>query len=187
MKEQAIAIEQMNLFDIDSVERSNKREQSKSDPDNYVFDLIDALRSPILTFSTNWADSIPERMIRIIPLARMAALMKQETTATYAEATVYIYTRALEAPMDRDWTDIYTHVSCQTLQDWFKEDRWDDVQAPKSLNTWLQSQLDRLRSHIYGKRRSILKARMKMEERQPASLVLPAAQSPGSSQQQSLF
>lgn len=136
-------------------------EQKNKNSDGWVFDIMDALTSPILTFSENWADTIPSRLLKQVPMARMFALLKKEELATYLECSIYIYTRTLEAPMDSDWTDIYTHVSCQSLQDCFSEDHWDEVKAPRTLNDWLEGKLKRLRQHIYIKRREILKRRQR--------------------------
>jgi len=183
MKKETIPIVQQNLFDIDLIERREKTKETPRHIENHIFDLIDALQSPILTFSTAWADTIPERIIQIIPMARMAALMKNEETATFAEASVYIYTRTLEAPMCSEWTSIYTHVSCQTLQDWLGEDRWDTIGASKELSPSLNAQLDRLRYHIYDKRRSILKARMKTKKKQFEASNQKQTPLPGPSQQ----
>jgi hypothetical protein len=66
--------------------------------------------------------------------------------------------------MPSDWTDIYTHVSCKTLQEYFNEDLWAEVGAPTKLTDWLQSKLDDLRRHIYNKRREILKTKLKQQE-----------------------
>lgn len=128
---------------------------------DYAFDIIDALESPVLTFSQSWADSIPKRVLDIIPLARMKALMQHEELATYPEVTAYIITRSHEAPMDYEWTDIYTHVSCKVCEEWFGEDHWDDVKAPRELSPWLMSQLKGLRVHLYEKRRKLLKEKYK--------------------------
>lgn len=128
---------------------------------DYAFDIMDALEAPVLTFSHGWSDMVPKRIYDIIPLARMKALMMHEEKATYAECCAYMMTRSLEAPMDYEWTDIYTHVSCTVLQEWFNEDHWDAVKAPRELSQWLTSQLNSLRVHIYEKRRKLLKEKYK--------------------------
>ena len=152
-----------------------------------AFDLLDALQAPILTHNVSWADTIPERLRKIIPIARQVALKNDEDLATYAECCVFIYTRTLEAPMTSDWTNIYTYVSCKTLQDWFNEDRWEAVHAPRELSEWLQHQLDGLRRHIYRKRREILKRRLKTDQpaASPAEKEKPSVSL--SAVQQSLF
>ena len=140
------------------------KEKDKRDAD-YVFNIVDAITSPILTFSQSWAESIPKRLLEIIPIARMQALMTNTTTATDEECVVYLFTRTMEAPMDREWVDIYLHVSCGIIQRWFSEDHWDDVQAPRSLSEWLKGKLRGLSNHIYKKRREILKSRLKSEQK----------------------
>jgi hypothetical protein len=136
MQKTSISV-QPNLFDV---EMSSKKLTPKKES-SYVFDIVDALSAPVLTFSHQWSDTIPKRMLDIVPLARMKALMQGEQLATYTECVIYIYTRTLEAPMDSEWTDIYTHISCKTLEEWFVEDHWKDTEAPRELSEWLCSKL----------------------------------------------
>lgn len=134
--------------------------------DKFVFDLTDALRAPILTHASAWADCIPERILKIIPLARMIALHNQQEMGTYEECSAFIMTAGMEAPLDSDWTDIYTHVSCTVLERWFKEDCWAEVQAPRTLTEYQRNYLlNPLRKHIWEKRRKLLRERMKSEEK----------------------
>lgn len=165
MRKQTLQSCQQNLFELETINRMPKEVERRKTDDGYVFDLVDALSAPILTFSQLWADVIPERVLNIIPISRMIALRKAEQLATYEECVVYIYTRSLEAPMDSEWTDIYTHITCKTCEDWFQEDHWDVVKAPRELTDWLHSKLNNLRHHIYNKRRDILKKRLRDEER----------------------
>ena len=153
---------QPNLFEVDV--SSTKQKTKQKSESSYIFDIVDALSAPILTFSHQWADTMPKRILGIVPLTRMKALMKREQLATYAECVIYIYTRALEAPMDSEWTDIYTHVSCKTLEEWFNEDRWKSTKAPRELSDGLLSKLNGLRQHIYNKRREILKEQLRSQE-----------------------
>ncbi len=141
-----------------------KKKKEKGEGD-YVFDLVEALTSPVLTFSTSWADCIPKRIMDLIPLARMKALMTKSVTATDEECLVYIMTRTYEAPMNREWTDIYMHLCCKVLELCFNEDHWKEFEAPRKLSDWLESKLTGLRDHIYRKRREILKGRLKSEEK----------------------
>ena len=157
MKTFSIHVCQQNLFEVEPISKKPKQKSESS----YVFDIVDALSAPVLTFSHQWSDIIPKRILDTIPLTRMKALMQGEQLATYAECVIYIYTRTLDAPMDSDWTDIYFHVSCKTLEDWFNEDHWENTNAPKVLNEWLRSKLNGLRHHIYNKRRDILKGRVR--------------------------
>lgn len=154
---------QRDLFGTNNI----PSKQKQSTDNDWTFDILDALASPILTFSMAWADTIPKRILDIVPIARMVSLMKKDATATYPECAVYMYTRTFEAPMDYEWSHIYTYVVSQTVQTWFGENpRKDlDIDIPTELNQWLRSKLEDLRRHIYRKRREILKTRLKQEER----------------------
>lgn len=156
-------IPQQNLFNVE--EYTAKPEQRGKSENSYVFDIVDALSAPILTFSQQWADTIPQRILNQVTLARLVALKQGELLATYIECVAYLYTRTMEAPMNSDWVDIYTHVSCKTLEEWFGEDHWKDIGAPRELSEWLCSKLNDLRHHIYDKRREILKTKIKEQER----------------------
>lgn len=186
MKKSPIYVVQQNLFEVEPID--TKPTQKEKSDDSYVFDLVDAISSPVLTFSQLWADMIPKRLFGILPLARMIALKQGEQLATYVECVIYIYTCTLEAPMDSEWVDIYTHVTCKTLQDWFNEDRWKEVGAPPVLSERLHSKLDGLRCHIYNKRREILKSQQKAEEATKHNMPKEEKSSEiETTQQQSLF
>lgn len=164
MKRKQVVAEQQVLFDVDNAIKPTPSPNREKGIDSYIFDMLDALKAPILTFSQAWADTIPNRLLDIILTARVIALKKEEELATFPECSAYIYTRTLESPMDSDWTNIYTHVSCCVCQDWFNEDHWEEVQAPKRLTDWQESKLNKLRRHLYERRRKILKERMKSED-----------------------
>ena len=134
--------------------------------DKFVFELMDALRAPVLTHASSWADCIPERVLKIIPLARMISLLNKEEMASIPECAAFIMTAGMEAPLDGDWTDIYTHVGCKMCQDWFHEDHWEEVKAPRTLTDYQRNYLlNPLRKHIWEKRRKILRERMKSESK----------------------
>ncbi|MDF2190495.1 hypothetical protein [Paraflavitalea sp. CAU 1676] len=152
-----------NLLFDPGADSSNSKYTSRNK--DFVFDIMDAISSPILTFSMLWADLIPNRLFNQVITARMISLMKSEELASYVECSIYLYTRSHESPMDNDWTDIYTHVCCQTLEQWFGEDHWDIVKAPRRLSEWQESKLKRLRQHIYKKRRELMKLKIRAEEK----------------------
>jgi hypothetical protein len=130
-----------------------------------AFEFVDALRAPILTHAQAWADCIPARVLQIIVQARLVSLMKQEELATIPETVAFIMTRTFEAPMDHDWTDIYTHLSCTMCRDWFNEDHFEAVKAPKELTDYQTNYLLRpLRKWIWERRRKYVKQQLKSEE-----------------------
>ncbi|WP_127127986.1 hypothetical protein [Pseudoflavitalea rhizosphaerae] len=142
------------LFNVDATQKPPSQSKQGNDA---VFDIMDALTAPILTFSPSWADTIPKRLLELVPLERMARILKKEEYATDVECVIYIYTRTLEAPMTSEWTDIFTHLSCKVCQHWFNENHWTEVKAPKELSKWLTSKLNDLRRFIFTKRREIVK------------------------------
>lgn len=161
MRKPPVRLYQQNLFDIEPTSPENK--PSQKEQDDWVFDIMDALDGAVLTYSLHWRDLIPPRLLKVLPLARMIALMKKERLATYAECAVYLYTRTHEAPMDHELVDIYTHVCCTVQESFFHEDYWDAVQAPRKLSDWLMSKLNDLRGRLYRRRREILKAELKAQ------------------------
>ncbi|TXJ29061.1 MAG: hypothetical protein E6Q24_05115 [Chitinophagaceae bacterium] len=165
MKTPPVQAVQQNLFELPPAHCTSKAKGQRKEKDNFAFDIMDALTAPILTFSQQWADTMPKRLLGIIPLARLKMLLMKEEKASYEECVLYIYTRSLEAPMNTDWVDIYTHVSCKVLGDWFNENHWQETKAPKQLNEWLQSKLTGLQQHIYSKRRELLKQKIRQEKR----------------------
>lgn len=132
--------------------------------DEQVFNLMDALRSPIITFETSWADTIPPRLLNTITMSRMASLIKGEELATYPEVVAYIYTRSMIAPMSGEWFDVYMHVSCKVCEDYWQENVWEKLEGKKVLSDYENNQfLLPLRRFIYEKRRKVLKERLKTE------------------------
>lgn len=175
---------QQILFEIEPNVSSKQKQESD---DNYIFDIMDALTAPVLTFSQQWADTIPKRMLEIVPLARMKSILKREQLATLPECVIYIYTRTLEAPMDSEWTDIYTHVSCKTLEEWFGENRWEDTKAPKELSEWLLQKLNGLRRHIYVKRRQILEGQLRVSKQMKEKMAEKEKKEMSTQHQKTLF
>jgi hypothetical protein len=141
---------------------------TKSLLNDQVFNLMDALRSPVLTQSVSWSDCIPERLLNIIPMARLASLYKHDEFATDSECVAFIMTASMEAPLTSEWVDIYTHLSCKVCEHYWQEDHWKTVMAPKVLSDYDNNYLLKpLRRFIYEKRRKILKERMKEELKRP--------------------
>lgn len=137
------------------------RHKDKKGGEAFSFNILDALQSPIITFSQSWADTIPKRILDIIPMARMMSLMHKRNEATEPEIVAYFYTRTLEAPMHGDWRDTYCYISCKVLQEWFNEDHWGEICVSRELSSYKKSELQRLSQWIYDKRRNVLKQRLK--------------------------
>jgi hypothetical protein len=127
--------------------------------DQNVFDMLDILRSPIITFDASWADCLPKRLLDLVTLSRTAKMMLHEEEASDPEA-------AFDAPMSRDWSEIYIHISCKVCEQYWQEDHWNSVQAKRELTEYEDKYLLKpLRKFIYDRRRKALKEKMKEEKK----------------------
>lgn len=133
---------------------------SKQDERNFILDMMDTLTAPILTFTTNWADAIPQDLKASITQARLISVMKKEQTATIPEVVAYIMTRSYEAPMPREWTNIYIWCGAQYMKQYRGSEMPTGI-CPDSLNDYEQSLLKGLRDWIYRKRREVVKSCLK--------------------------
>ena len=113
-------------------------------------------------------DTIPEKVKQQITIERlimnMKALKGEEPTGTDAEALAYMYPRVMEAPMDRDWVDIYLYLGTKVMADAGTE-MPEDIRV-ESLNDGQMRDLNRLKAWIYQKRIQVRLDRNRAERRQ---------------------
>jgi len=138
--------------------KSFKKAQS-----NFVFDLMDLLKSPIIVYPSAWLDAVPKHLLEKIAMARMLTQMKGEHIASLTEVVVYMMPRTYEAPMPSEWTNIYIWCGLQFAKTFNKERQIEAMEevAPKQLSEYEKCLLNRLRTWIYEKRRQALKESMK--------------------------
>lgn len=131
--------------------------------EKFVFEFMDMLTAPIITFSASWADAIPNLLKRDISFSRMVSGMMDEKMATIPETVAYIMTRTLEAPMNHEWTNIYLWCSLDYMKTYRNKTDADfeDIFPPEKLSDYEKSLLKRLRVWIYEKRREVVKQRIK--------------------------
>ena len=136
-----------------------------------ISDLVGCLTDPILVFPGGWGDTLPEWIKTQITLERLAENMVslregRQPTGTDAEATAYLYTRSLEAPMDGDWTRIYLYVAGKTYS---RANRGGEIPGDIRVESLTQDQvsdLNRLKEWIYRKRAEARQERERAERRQ---------------------
>ena len=136
------------------------RKNGRRAEEKFVFEFMDMLTAPVITFSTAWIDAIPQKLKQNIGFARLIAAMKKEETATIPEVVAYIITRTYESPMTSEWANIYTWCASKYLKDYEHRDVPDDI-APKKLSDYEHSLLKQLRNWIYRKRREAVKSKLK--------------------------
>lgn len=131
--------------------------------DNFTFDLTDCLRSPIITHSSLWANTLPKDVLDKVTPERLIALLSKEQKATISEIVLYLYTASLEAPLSYEWAEIYTWCGLQFARKYRNEETIKQMMqiAPDKLSNYNTSKLESLRTWIYNKRRKVLKGKLK--------------------------
>lgn len=157
------------LFDI-PVEKTEPEKTVMRDSEKEIDEIIGCLTDPIITWPGGWMDTIPEKVKEQIPIQRMLMNMLYlkgkipERTGTDAEALAYMYPRTMEAPLGRDWTDIYVYLGNQLAKSMGTEVP-DDIKRD-SLPDDLQRKLDHLKRWIYEKRVAARKNRYSQQRKE---------------------
>ncbi len=89
---------------------------------------------------------------------------REQPTGIDAEATAYLYTASLTAPMSEDWTKIYLHVAGETYA---RANRGGEIPEDikvESLNEEQMADLNRLKEWIYHQRTRAREGRQKKAE-----------------------
>jgi len=130
-----------------------------------ISDLVGALTDPIITWPSPWMEDIPDRLKDRVPLERLimcARAQKGETpTATDVEALIYMFPRTLEAPIGRDWTDIYLYLGTKV----FGKETPEDIRKD-TLDEQQMRDLKHLKDWIYERRIAARLDRDRAERRQ---------------------
>jgi hypothetical protein len=128
--------------------------------DQFAFDILDCLRSPLILHSPEWGDTIDARYRKLVPIQRMAMALQNREEASDVEVLFYLSTASHVAPLDSEWCDIMIGL--------FKRidpDKFNEALAglhPKELSQYQEDYLLKpLRRKIYEKRRQYLKRQMK--------------------------
>ena len=134
-----------------------------------ISEIVGVFTDPIIVMPGGWGDTLPEWLKNAITLERLAGNMKAlkggEMTGTDAEACAYLYTAALTAPMDHDWSQIYLYIATQTYQRQGKGKMPSDIAVDK-LDSEQTRDLARLKEWLYGTRTRIRLERGRAERRQ---------------------
>ncbi len=75
--------------------------------ENFVFEFMDYLTSPIIVFPSAWMNDIPKDVLKNITMSRMLCQMSGEKMASFAEVVAYMMPRTYESPMPYEWVNIY--------------------------------------------------------------------------------
>ncbi len=154
---------QFDFADLQPIEEKQVKKSYSKDTGKFVFEFMDMLAAPIITFSESWADAIPQSLKQDVTLSRLMGRMQKEEMATIPETVAYIMTRTYEAPMNHEWANIYLWCSSQYMKQYRNKTDEDlkEINPSEKLSEHEKSLLKRLRVWIWEKRREAVKARLK--------------------------
>jgi len=129
-------------------------DQSEKQDVKWISDLVGAMTDPIIAWPSPWMADIPDRLKERVPIERLIMCMRvnhgELPTATDVEALIYMFPRMLEAPLNRDWVDIYMYLGtkvCSAMEQEIPKDIRRDT-----LDDQQMRDLNQLKSWIYEKR-----------------------------------
>lgn len=149
----------------------------KKAKEDFVFEFMDALTSPVIVFKSAWQDAVPANILNKITMSRMLCKMKGEQMASLTEVVAYMMPRTFESPMPSEWVNIYTWCGLQHANLFNNAAQKKDMVlamkdiAPEKLSEYEQRLLNGLRRWIYDKRRKALKASLKSKKRAMPNVV----------------
>lgn len=134
---------------------------------NFVDDLLDVFKSPVVCHGHAWADMIPDWLRKAIIIERLVYLKQNKEFATDAELVAYLMTASFEGPIGGEWTDIFTYFAKQVCQRHKNNDVDFSGIAPESISDYERNYLaGDLRVKIYNSRRKHLKEILKTEKKE---------------------
>ncbi len=157
--------EQPGFFPPEEIER--QAPEKRFNLDRAIDDLVGSLSDPIIVYPSPWKETLPEEILKQVPLDRMVLQMRyhkgdiKEMTATDTEALLYMYPASLEFPLDHDWAQIYIYLGSLVCGSMGRE-------IPEDLNnteltSYQMQKLEHLKRWIYDKRVQARKARRRGE------------------------
>ena len=134
--------------------------------ERWIEDLAGVFFDPIIVMPGGWGDTLPDWIKTQVTLERLVENMKkargQEPTGTDAEATAYLFTASLTAPMTEQWTRIYLYVAGKSNKE---REMPDDIRID-SLSDYDMHELNRLKAWLYRQRTRARQERERAERRQ---------------------
>ena len=151
------------------VAKKQPKEHKPQTGDRWISDLVGTLCDPIIVMPGGWGDSLPEWIKGQITLERLVENMKttegKEPTGTDAEATAYLYTASLTAPLSEQWARIYMYVAGRTMAKFNKKAELPEDIKVDSLSDYDMQELNKLKEWLYRQRTRARQEREKAERR----------------------
>jgi hypothetical protein len=143
--------------------------QRDADMHRAIDDLVGVFTDPIIVWPGPWMDTLPEWIRPAITVERLIESMKaakgETPTGTDAEVLAYMGPRSLEAPLDRDWTQIYLYVAAKVIARHKKTEIPEDIRV-EWLDDYQVQRLRQLKDWIYERRIRARKEKQRAEKAQ---------------------
>ncbi len=132
----------------------------------WIDELVGVFCDSIIVVPGGWGDSLPDWIKPAITQGRLIANMMaahgEEMTACDAEATAYLFTASLTAPISSDWTQIYLYVAGKAMAQWKKIEMPKDIKV-EEITSYQMGKLNHLKQWIYDTRVKHRKEKARLE------------------------
>lgn len=129
--------------------RKAERETKKQ-----IEELVRVFTAPLIVMPGGWHDTIPDWMKHEVTIRRLINLMKgNEGEATDIEACIYMYTASFQAPMGRDWTQIYLYLATKCMEEAGRGKVPEDIRVTE-LDDYQERQLRKFKEWIWRRQRA---------------------------------
>ncbi|GAA3622620.1 hypothetical protein [Flavivirga jejuensis] len=148
------------------INQKNTPKTANKPQNDYIFEFMDCLTSPIIVFKSAWKGTIPSDILSSVKRSRLLCLMKGKYMASLTEVLAYMMPRTLESPMPSEWVNIYTWVGAQYIKSHKGEEKNEALAeiAPEHLTDYELLLLNDLRKWVYNKRRKALRDSLKTKK-----------------------
>ena len=154
-------------FDFNIHPKKQIKKLSNREKNNFLFDILDPLQSPIIVHNWQWGNNLPNSILSRIREQRLLYSLQKKETATFAEVVVYLYTASLQFPLNNEWTDIYIYSSLEfykNINDKERQKYIKEIIVKENLDNYTLSMLNNFKNWIYRKRRDALKEKLRKKE-----------------------
>ena len=132
--------------------------------DEWATNMATELRRPCYLYPSPWSKDAPKPLRdRILPDRLIQLMQGIHGLATYSEVVYYMYGRTMDAPMGREWTDIYLYCGRESMPAIKEAMKTDPDFNIHDLGSQEESLLLSIRRWIWEKSVKALKDRHKAE------------------------
>lgn len=115
--------------------------------------------APLIVCPGGWGDTLPDWMMKEVMIQRGRKVANDDGLATDVEATAYMYTASLVAPLTSDWAEIYIYLVTRLMPEMPADIRRD------TITTYQEGLLNDLKRRIRDRQNKFMKEERKKNAR----------------------